>query len=163
MKLLPSLLFMLLLPWLALAQAAGKPVKIISFAELEQEMDIEDDTLRVFNFWATWCKPCVEEMPCFIEAGKSFTQQKIKIILVSLDFRKHIESRLVPFIEKNQISLPVWLLDAPDANAWIDKVSPQWEGSIPATLFTRQGQKFFYETQFECNLLKSTINQYLKP
>lgn len=148
---------------MANAQMAHGPVKVITFAELQQEMNIQDDTLRVFNFWATWCKPCVEEMPCFTEAGKSFSQQKVKIILVSLDFRKHLESRLVPFIEKNQISLPVWLLDAPDANAWIDRVSPQWEGSIPATLFTRQGQKYFYETQFECNLLKSTINQYLKP
>jgi thiol-disulfide isomerase/thioredoxin len=163
MKYFPFVFLMLFLSAMANAQMAHGPVKVITFAELQQEMNIQDDTLRVFNFWATWCKPCVEEMPCFTEAGKSFAQQKVKIILVSLDFRKHLESRLVPFIEKNQISLPVWLLDAPDANAWIDRVSPQWEGSIPATLFTRQGQKYFYETQFECNLLKSTINQYLKP
>ena len=117
MKSFPAVFLILFLPAVANAQINHRPVEVISFAKLQQEMSIHDDTLRVFNFWATWCKPCVEEMPCFLETGKTFAGQKVKLILVSLDFRKHIETRLLPFIEKNQISLPVWLLDAPDANA----------------------------------------------
>ncbi len=159
---LATWVFLLLIKSLDAADSRP-PVPIITFENLQREIDKVDDTLRIFNFWATWCKPCVEEMPCFLEAGKTFEKQKVKLILVSLDFRKHIETRLLPFIEKNQISLPVWLLDAPDANAWIDRVSSQWSGSIPATLFVRKGERHFYETQFDCNELNEIIHQYLKP
>lgn len=160
MKRIVFLSFFLSIIWISEAQMAKNSVRIIAFPDLQQEMQIEDDTLRVFNFWATWCKPCVEEMPCFTEAAQTFAGQKIKIILISLDFRKHLDSRLLPFIAKNQITLPVWLLDAPDANAWIDKVSRQWEGSIPATLFTFKGHMYFHEMQFECDELVNTITKY---
>ncbi len=140
----------------------SQKVSVIGFDELQSKFIRSDDTLRIFNFWATWCKPCVEEMPCFLRAAEQFRAQKVIISLVSLDFRKHLESRLIPFIQERNIRLPVLLLDAPDPNQWIDKVSPQWLGAIPATLFIKGNKTFFHESEFTCEELNLLINKYLE-
>jgi thiol-disulfide isomerase/thioredoxin len=44
------------------------------------------DTIYVVNFWATWCKPCVEELPIFDSLNLEVKGQAIKVLLVNLDF-----------------------------------------------------------------------------
>lgn len=137
-------------------------VPLVGFAQLEERLRVHDDTLRVFNFWATWCKPCVDELPCFLEAAEKYRGQKFQLLLVSLDFPRQIESRLIPFLLKNQIKVPVVVLDARDPNSWIDKVDEQWSGAIPATLFVRGDRRYFHESEMSCDELNLIINKYLE-
>jgi thiol-disulfide isomerase/thioredoxin len=114
-------------------------------------MSQKSDTTYIINFWATWCKPCVKELPYFESLHKELKGSKYRLILVSLDFKKHFESRLLPFVEKNQLQSEVYLLDEPDYNSWIDKVDSSWGGSIPATLFYNHFKKvrYFKEQEFD--------------
>jgi thiol-disulfide isomerase/thioredoxin len=110
-------------------------VKVIeSYDILERSLDLESDTTYVINFWATWCKPCVQELPYFEQFNLENKNKAVKVILVSLDFAKQIDSHLIPFIEKRKLtSLVVFMADK-NYNQWLNKVSPEWSGSIPATL-----------------------------
>jgi thiol-disulfide isomerase/thioredoxin len=121
-----------------------------SFDTFQKEiLESKDGKTHVVNFWATWCKPCVKELPYFEEIINRFDKDEVKVTLVSLDFLKQIDTKLIPFIKKNNIKSKVVLLNAGDPNAWIDKVDPEWSGAIPITLVFKDGKMYFYEREFE--------------
>jgi thiol-disulfide isomerase/thioredoxin len=120
-----------------------------SFSTMEKEIFLNNDTTYVINFWATWCKPCVKELPYFESLHRSSGKEKMKVILVSLDFRNQAESKLKPFIRDNNYSAEVILLLDSKYNSWIDKVDKNWSGSIPATLLIKGDKRLFAETEFE--------------
>jgi len=125
-------------------------VPVVKIDQIERLMGIKSDTLYVVNFWATWCKPCVEEIPAFDSAAIYFTGRRIKIIMVSLDFKSQYDSKLIPFIKNNRLTHDVWLLDEPDYNSWINKIDSSWSGAIPATLFidAKNQKRSFHEGGF---------------
>lgn len=120
-----------------------------SFEDFEPLLQKNNDTTYIINFWATWCKPCVAELPVFEELHSKGQDEKIKVILCSLDFPNALEKSLYPFVEKwNLQSQVVVLLDG-KFNRWVDKISPDWSGAIPATYVYKNNQKIFVEKSFE--------------
>ena len=138
-------------------------VEVIKLEQLQAKtIQQKNDTLYVVNFWATWCKPCVAEMPYFEEANSKFAAQKVKVIFVSLNYTRELTT-VEKFIKQKKIQSPCYLLDAGNPNVWIDKIEPKWGGSIPATIMYKNGKKvFFHEgefTQIELDLIIKTKNQ----
>jgi thiol-disulfide isomerase/thioredoxin len=129
--------------------AQENEVKVIGeFAQLEKDyFDVRDGKVHLINFWATWCKPCVKELP-YIDALTEKYGDDIKVTLVSLDFPRMIETKLIPFLDKHQLKSEVVLLEDGKVNEWIDMVDPNWSGAIPATVLFKDGIKHFYETEF---------------
>ena len=127
----------------------GMPPIYEDFDDLAYIFQQQTDTTYIINFWATWCKPCVEELPYFEELTKKYQGEKVKVILVSLDFKKQLETKLVPFLKEHQIQSEVMVLLDPDANAWVDQVDPSWSGAIPITLVYKNKERAFYEESFE--------------
>lgn len=124
-------------------------LKVVDFNGLKPYLETNSDTVFVVNFWATWCKPCVVEMPYFLELEKKLQDEKFKLILVSLDFKEQLNSRLIPFLtKKNMLGSTNFMLDDPDANYWIDQVDTSWSGAIPATIFFSKNYRKFYEKSF---------------
>ena len=115
-------------------QISNAQVRVVKFNTIDSLLHNNTDTTLAINFWATWCKPCVTELPYFEELNQKHSSKKIKIILVSLDFKRELGTRVKPFVTKNNISSQVLLLDEPDYNSWIDKVDSTWSGAIPATI-----------------------------
>ncbi len=140
-KLLPGLLF-LLLTNLSFAQniPAWSADDIIKNCQSK-------DTVYIINFWATWCTPCVAELPEFNALKHRYAQQTVKVILVSLDFKEDYPGKLARFLERKKITPQVvWLSDT-DPNVFIPKIEDSWQGSIPATVIvsTAKGFKKFLE------------------
>lgn len=129
----------------------------IDFEELQPLLNKYNDTTYVVNFWATWCKPCIKELPAFEKLNTDYGQKKVKVLLVSLDFPKQLESQVIPFIEKLNITSQVVLLNDPDANSWIPKVDTSWTGAIPATLIYNALSRKFYERSFTYNDLENEL------
>jgi thiol-disulfide isomerase/thioredoxin len=156
MNLLCALLFGIFVFGTAHAQ-----VEIVTLARLEKVMSSSKDTVYVINFWATWCKPCIEELPYFEEAHTFYATSNVRILLVSLDMPSELERTLVPFIEKKKLQSEIVLLNEPDPNIWIDKIEPTWTGSLPATLIFNGSSKkrMFFEKQISKEELFSTIQQ----
>lgn len=138
-------------------------LKLVDFAEFEAKylQKPSSETTYVINFWATWCKPCVKELPYFEELNKNYKDKNVKVVLVSLDFPKHIEKQVIPFIKKHGLQSEILLLDDPDANTWIPKVSEQWSGAIPATLFVKGAKQSFFETSFTYTELETELETIL--
>jgi len=140
-------------------------VTVVNFTKLEAILHNKDNKLYVVNFWATWCKPCVMELPDFMEVNKLYHQNpNFKMILVSLDLAKEAVSIVQPFIVKNKIDVDVYLLDDNKRmNQWIPAIDSKWSGAIPATVFYRNGVKLdFKESKMEKSELIKIISKYLK-
>jgi len=140
---------------------AQSEVKIYNdFDSFEHLLHKDNDSIYVINFWATWCKPCVEELPYFEKLGDT---RDLNVILVSLDLIKQLDTKLIPFIEEKEILSRVVLLNDTKYNKWIDKVSPEWSGAIPATIIYKGGERLFLETEFESyEDLKSEIDKFFE-
>ena len=130
------------------------------FEKLEPMFRFNNDTTYIINFWATWCKPCIKELPYFEEFHSNLSNEKAKVILVSLDFPKKIESNLVPFVQKHQLKSKVVVLLDGKYNNWIDKVSPEWSGAIPITYIYKGGQNRLVADPFES---LEELSQAVKP
>lgn len=113
------------------------------FSDLEEILNSHSDKTVVMNFWATSCPPCIKEMPHFNELESKYGGKNVKVLLVSLDRAKDLDSRLYPFITKHNIQPEVLLLNDENYSAWTDKVDPSWFGALPATLILHDEQRKF--------------------
>lgn len=138
--------------------ATAQDVKIVKYDQLEQTLESNSNKLRVINFWATWCGPCIKELPHFEKVN---TQENVEVILVSLDFIQD-EAKVKRFVEKKKLQSQVWLLNEKDYDSYMGKVDDSWTGAIPATLFvTSSGKRHFYERPFTGEELEEAINQFM--
>lgn len=136
-------------------------VSIWKFDDWQSAVKKNNDTVYVVNFWATWCGPCVKEMPEFVRLHQAMEGKKVKILLVSLDFKKDLK-KVQAFADKNQIEPTVVLLDEPDYNRWLEKAEPTWQGAIPATVFIKNGvNKAFINRQTDFETLLNTVQKLL--
>lgn len=131
------------------------------FEALEPLFHQKNDTTYVINFWATWCKPCVEELPYFEDLHKNYKDRKVRVILVSLDFPRQIEQKVLPFVEKHKLQSDVVVLAENGAN-FIDKVDPSWSGAIPVTvIYNAKDRKFIGEQLADYEELEEIVKGFL--
>ena len=136
-------------------------IEIVNFDELYKSIDLSSNNTYVINFWATWCRPCVKELPYFEYVNNKYSDKNVKVLLVSLDFPSQIESKIKPYIFTKKIRSKVLLLDDPDLKTWIPKVSNKWGGGIPATLIVNRSNYNFYPNPFNQESLVNEINRVL--
>lgn len=139
-------------------------VRVIKITELEKRIRNNSDTTYIVNFWATWCVPCVQELPDIDSIHSTFIKEKVKVLLVSLDFKEDLKIKLIPFIATKKIKSEVLLLDELNANYFIPRVSNNWSGAIPATLIVNNQKKsnLFFEKKLNYDFLKAEIEKSLK-
>lgn len=158
MKQLPFLFFLFLL-----GQLKAQDISFIQRDQITHWINTESDTVFVINFWATWCAPCVAELPAFEKLNKRFAEEKVQVILVNNDFKKHVETKLKPFVLKKNLTSKVVFMDESNPNNWINLVSPDWSGAIPATLIvsTRKNKVLFYEKPLKYRELEKAVQSVL--
>jgi len=132
-------------------------VKLLTLDDLDKRIAQGNDTTYVINFWATWCSPCVAELPNFEKLRISNLKMPVKVILVSLDFKSKLQKQVIPFVQKNNIKAEVFLLNEPNQQQYIDRIDKKWSGAIPATLFVNKKVRHFYEKEFTESELKSAL------
>ena len=136
--------FLLLICYcIAFTADAQTTVPVFDFSQYQKRTQQKNDTLYVVNFWATWCKPCVTELPFFEQAAQAFSQQPVKIILVSQDAKTR-GVQVDEFLKKNNYTSESFILSAGNPNVWIDKIDTKWSGTIPITLFYKNGSKIYF-------------------
>ena len=137
-------------------------LEVYDFEGLEQFLSTTDNKTYVVNFWATWCAPCIKELPYFETINKDYKSKDVEVILVSLDFPKQYDKKLKPFIEQNDLQSRVMALDDTDSNIWIPKVDKNWSGAIPATIIFNKDKREFYEGSFTYEQLQNEVKQFIK-
>jgi thiol-disulfide isomerase/thioredoxin len=130
--------------------AAGysQNVKLINVDQLYERVKNGKDSTYVVNFWATWCAPCVKELPHFEKLQADFKTDKLAVLLVSVDFKSKLTSAVVPFVKRKNMKNEVFLLNESSPQEYIDRIDPSWSGSIPATFFIKGDKRKFVEPEF---------------
>jgi thiol-disulfide isomerase/thioredoxin len=149
------ILCLLLLPALSFGQKA-EIVKVTTITKMVEE---KSDRIQVINFWATWCAPCVKELP-FFEKLNAERKDEISVTLVSMDLELDPNpEKVYKFITRKNIRSNVLLLDQTNPNEWIDKISSEWSGALPATLVvnTKTGKRQFVEGELAEGQLEKAI------
>ena len=141
-------------------QEQGKSVEVMKYPELESLMASQKSDVVVFNFWATWCGPCVKELPQFEQL---LEEEDVEVVLVSFDFVEQLEEKVIPFLEKKGINSRVVLLDETDYDSFIDKIEPEWSGAIPATIMldNRNQKRAFFEKEFKEGELQQAFTAFI--
>ena len=141
---------------------AQNTTSIVGVDELLDRLKSTEKPLLVANFWATWCGPCIKELPYFEEAYTA-RKDKIDLLLVNLDFADKVE-KVNAFIARKNLTGEVMLIDNLDYNSWIDLIDTSWSGAIPATLLidTRTGSRTFVEGEMDKVTLEKHIAEILQ-
>ncbi|SFZ92775.1 AhpC/TSA family protein [Flaviramulus basaltis] len=136
-------------------------LEVYNYNGFEKFLNKKDDKIYVINFWATWCAPCVKELPYFEKLNENYKNKNVEVILVSLDFPHLYDTKLKPFIKEKKLTSKVIALDDVDMNTWIPKVDETWSGSIPATIIYKNDNKKFFEQSFTYDELETELKQFL--
>lgn len=128
--------------------AYSQKVKLLTIDELNERIKNGQDSTYVVNFWATWCAPCIKELPHFEKLNTEFKSEKLAVLLVSVDFKSKLNSAVIPFVKRKNMKSEVFLLNESDPQKYIDRIDKSWSGSIPATLFIKGDKRKFIESEF---------------
>jgi thiol-disulfide isomerase/thioredoxin len=138
----------------------SQSVKKWKYAELEQYIN-QSKTPLVINFWATFCKPCVEEIPYYQKIIKQYEGKKVKLILASLDFPEYFPQKIEAFAKKNGFTAEIIWIDEEDPGQFCPKVDSSWSGVLPATLFINKKKNYrtFHAQQMTEKNLKEELEK----
>ena len=107
----------------------------------------------LYNFWATWCRPCVQEFPELVKLYKNYKDKDFVIVFVSMDMPEEIKGTAKPFLEKNGVDFVTYYSDFSNPEDLIDFYDKKWEGAIPSTyIYDKDGKlatKFIGNRDYE--------------
>lgn len=152
--------------------ALPEPLQLVADTELEipvydeegiqYYLERNDDKIHVVNFWATWCKPCVEELPEFEKLNAEYKNKGVEVTLISMDFEEQFESKLLPYVKQNLKSNVVVVVPE-DENGFPDKVDKNWNGALPATLIYDKNKRYFISGKTDYEELLEQIKKFGLP
>lgn len=157
-----AILFILFL-WVGICQ--GQTVSLMDLKQLEHRLERGRDTVFILNFWATWCVPCVEEIPHFLKFSTKESKGPSKLLFISLDSPSKLDTIVSPFAVKHHMlggTSEVYVLNERNQQRYIGQIDTSWSGAIPASLFvTDNGRKrLFKEQSFNLSTLESVWRSF---
>ena len=141
------------------ATAAGQDIKKIKITELEAYLQQCDHPLIV-NFWATFCDPCVKEIPYFQSTAGKYKDQGVELLLVSLDLPSSYPGKISAFAQKNNYTVPICWLDETNPGSFRPKIDPKWSGGLPCSIFINN--KTHYRQFFDRQLTERQVEPAIK-
>jgi thiol-disulfide isomerase/thioredoxin len=131
--------------------ANSQTIKKWKITDVEKYIATSKDSVLVINFWATFCKPCVAEIPSFIKVTSQYKDKGVKLLLVSLDLPAFYPAKIQTFAKAHDFTPQIVWLDETNADYFCPKIDPKWSGSIPATLIINKktGYRKFFEEEME--------------
>lgn len=138
------------LAWFSSPAQAPANARIVNLSQFTDLMSRPSGNIIVLNFWATWCAPCIQELPLLEQLNKSSPDVDVLLVSMDLDLDPDPE-KVYRFIARRQLRSEVLLLNASDPNSWIGRVEPSWSGALPATLVINPhtGKRIFVEGQLK--------------
>ncbi len=158
-----KIIFLLLFA-LSASNVFSQEIKKVKIEELVKMIDTSTSPI-VVNFWASWCKPCIHEIPWFEKTVAAYNEKGVKMVLVSLDFKEDYQNKaLHKFVKKTGYTSNVVWLDETDADKFCPPIDSAWGGSIPATLMVnnKKGYRQFFEFQVKEERFKQEIEKLVE-
>lgn len=137
----------------------AQSAQTVKIGDLQKLIGQKSDKILVMNFWATWCAPCIKELPHFEQLTASRNDVDVNLVSIDLDLDPNPD-KVYRFMARKKLKSTVYLLDEGDPNSWIDKIDTSWEGAIPATLVVNRetGKRKFVSKELKEGELEQLIN-----
>ena len=152
-------IFLLVLLSIVISAASAQPATTIKLKDIQQLISSSSEKVKVINFWATWCAPCVKEMPLFEKLNDE--NKKVEVTLVSMDYDLDPNpEKVYRFVTRKNLKSKVLILAEANPNDWIDKIDKSWSGALPATLIinTKSGKR----TLIQHELKEGDLEKYIE-
>ncbi|TFF39719.1 TlpA disulfide reductase family protein [Mucilaginibacter psychrotolerans] len=135
-----KIIILLLLTFVCAIHSHAQRVKLITSGQLTRRLSQGHDTTYIVNFWATWCKPCIKELPVFAQIQQQLSGKPLEVIFVSTDdYHKGLKN-IGTFVEKHDLGGEIYLMNEPPA-IYLPAINKNWTGSLPATLVVWPGKR----------------------
>jgi thiol-disulfide isomerase/thioredoxin len=121
-------------------------LELIDEDNLKELLANKTDKVRVINLWATWCGPCVNELPEFVDINRMYRQREFEFITISAD-KVEKKANALAMLKKLQASNTNYLFNSEDKYKLIELIDPEWQGALPYTLLIEPGGKILYRKQ----------------
>ncbi len=122
----------------------------------------DSDKLLLVNVWATWCGPCLEELPDFVTIHRMYRKRKFEMVTISIDEPGQRDQAL-KFLRENHVSATNYLSAVTDRDELADLIDKDWEGPLPHTVLIAPGGKIIHRQSGPVDVLplKRAIVDYL--
>lgn len=132
--------------------------ELIKLKDLQKIINSPQQT-TIINFWATWCAPCVKELPYFEALNRE--NKNVRVLLVSMDYDLDPNPEKVKrFVARKNIKSKVLILTEENPVSWIDKIDKNWSGALPTTLFiSPTHQRKLFQGELKEGDLEKYVNE----
>jgi thiol-disulfide isomerase/thioredoxin len=157
-KKIPVILFIIISAFAASAQS----IPSWKITDLEKYIQ-SSSTPVIVSFWATFCVPCLQEIPYFEKIAKKYSKEGVTVLLVSLDMEEQYPETISSMAAKMKfVSKVVWLNET-NADYFCPKVDSSWSGSLPSTLliYNKTGYRKFFEEKIPEGKLETEIKELI--
>ena len=134
-------------------------VEKMKITDLEAYIQHADHPL-IISFWATYCAPCIKEIPYLQSTVLDYKNRGVELILVSLDRQDHYPMGIGDFAKKSGYTSRIIWLDETDAGYFCPKIDPHWKGGIPSSLFINNETR--YRQFFDRQVTDRQVEQQIK-
>lgn len=151
-----TILFFLLIS----LETSAQDNELVKLDKLQQLIQNEKEHIQVINFWATWCAPCLKELPLFERVNLDRKDVRVRLVSMDMDLDPDPE-KVRKFVIRKKIQSEVLILDEKNPNLWIDKLDKNWSGALPATLVVnnKTGKRKFVERELHDGDLEKLIDE----
>ncbi len=122
----------------------------------------DSERLRLINVWATWCGPCIEELPELVTINRMYRKRRFETITISLDTADNRDQAL-RFLKEKHVAVKNYLFASDDRDKLAEALDPKWPGPLPYTVLIAPGGKVIYRKHdsFDPMELKKAIVKHL--
>ncbi|MGE0129201.1 MAG: TlpA family protein disulfide reductase [Blastocatellales bacterium] len=118
-----------------------KTVEATSADEFRQLIAHQRGNVILVNFWATWCAPCVKEIPEIVKLQEKYKERGLRVIAVSMDEPEELETSVRPFVKKRFPNFISYLCKESDHDKFASVIDPAWAEILPTNfLLDRDGK-----------------------
>jgi thiol-disulfide isomerase/thioredoxin len=134
--------------------------KVVKLPDLQKVMTDPTPEIKVINFWATWCAPCVKELPLFEKLNQERKDVAVTLVSMDMDLDPNPE-KVHKFVARKKLASSVLILDEDNPNTYIEKIDKEWSGALPATVVinTKTGKRKFVEKELHEGDLEKLIDE----
>jgi len=130
-------------------KAADQFITMDTDTLIEKVAQVPASKVKVYNFWASWCTPCLKEIPKFEAFAKAHAAE-VELVFVSLDRKKVWDTAVLEVVEELEMTQTIWLIDQGLDFEWRHKIDEGWVlPAIPVTLMTYKSHRKFFMKPLE--------------